>query len=211
MLITRRGLVATGSAATLVSIGSMAKALARTSEQVMGPFFPITHYADVDADLTRVRGRAGTAKGRPMNVVGRVLTTKGEPVRGARLELWQANAAGRYRHPGDSNPAPLDPDFQGFAVLQTDRSGHFRFRTVKPGAYPIGGGQFRTPHIHAVVSGHNERLITQMYFPGERLNATDDILKDADSRGSVMLHPIAALSGDPSALAFTWDIILAVG
>ena len=142
MFISRRHLITTGTGAVLAGISGIARAITPTSAQELGPYYPVHHLGDVDSDLTRVRGRSGVAKGTPINVIGRVLTEQGEPVRRARLDIWQANAAGRYAHPGDAaNPAPLDPNFQGFAILQTDRDGHFRFRTVKPGAYPIGGGR----------------------------------------------------------------------
>jgi protocatechuate 3,4-dioxygenase beta subunit len=212
MLITRRHLISTGTAATLATIAGIGRAQTPTSAQELGPFYPVHPLADTDADLTHLRGRPGVAKGTPINIIGRVLDTKGNPVRGARLDIWQANAAGRYRHPGDSaNTAPIDPNFQGFALLKSDRDGHFRFRTIKPGAYPIGGGKWRTPHIHVDVTGREERLTTQMYFPGEALNASDVVFAYADPRDSVIARPIERLSGDPDATAFAWDIVLAVG
>lgn len=212
MLITRRTVIAAGSAATLTGISGIGRSAAPTSAQELGPFYPVHHLADVDADLTRVRGRSGTAKGTPINVLGRIVDMKGNPVPNAHLELWQANAAGRYLHPGDaSNPAPIDPDFQGFAMLRTDRDGRFKFRSVKPGAYPIGGGRIRTPHIHMEVVGRNEKLTTQMYFPGEELNAKDIVFAYADPKESVVSRAVDPVSGDPGALAFAWDIVLAVG
>jgi protocatechuate 3,4-dioxygenase beta subunit len=183
-----------------------------TSAQELGPFYPVDHLNDGDADLTRVRGHNGVAKGSPINVIGRLLDAKGNPVGGARVELWQANAAGRYRHPGDArNAAPIDPAFQGFAVLRTDRAGQFKFRSIKPAAYPIGGGRMRTPHIHFDVTGREERLTTQMYFPGEELNEKDIVFVYADPKESVIARKVDPLSGDPNALAYAWDIVLAVG
>src|SRR5258708_32638846 len=90
------------------------------------------------ADLTRVSGRSGRAEGQMLNVMGRVLNLTGEPVRNAKVEVWQANAHGRYTHPSDPNPAPLDPNFEGAAVLTTDSEGRYRFKTIKPAAYPAG-------------------------------------------------------------------------
>jgi protocatechuate 3,4-dioxygenase beta subunit len=212
LVTTRRNVILSGSAATLAAMSGLARGAVPTSAQELGPFYPVHHLADTDADLTRVRGRSGLAKGMPINVLGRVVDLKGNPVPNARLEIWQANAAGRYMHPGDTaNPAPLDPDFQGFAVLRTDRSGQFKFRSVKPGAYPIGGGRIRTPHIHMDVTGQSERLTTQMYFPGEELNAKDIVFAYADPKESVVSRAVDPLSGDPGALAFAWDIVLAVG
>ena len=212
MLLTRRRLVSTGAAATLVGISSLARGTPPTSAQELGPFYPVNHLADADADLTRVLGRTGVAKGTPINVLGRVIDTNGNAVPNARLEIWQANAAGRYLHPGDTkNPAPIDPDFQGFATLRADRDGRFKFRSVKPGAYPIGGGRIRTPHIHVEVIGRDDRLTTQMYFPGEQLNAKDIVFAYADPKDSVVSRAVDPLSGDPGALAYAWDIVLAVG
>jgi protocatechuate 3,4-dioxygenase beta subunit len=211
-IITRRNVILTGTAATLAGISGIGRSAVPTSAQELGPFYPVHHLADVDADLTRVQGQPGVAKGTPINVLGRVVDMKGNPVPNARLELWQANAAGRYLHPGDaSNPRPIDPDFQGFAVLRTGRDGRFKFRSVKPGAYPIGGGRIRTPHIHMDVTGRNERLTTQMYFPGEELNAKDIVFAYADPKESVVSRAVDPLSGDPGALAYAWDIVLAVG
>jgi protocatechuate 3,4-dioxygenase beta subunit len=212
MLITRRSVISTGAAATLVGIAAPGRALTPTSDQEMGPFYPVQHLADTDADLTHVKGLAGTAKGTAINVVGRVLDVKGNIIPNARIEIWQANAGGRYRHSGDAaNPVPIDPNFQGYAVLRTDRGGNFKFRTVKPGAYAIGDGRMRTPHIHFDVSGHNERMVTQMYFPGEKLNDSDVVLAYAASKPTVMSRLVDPLSGDPNTPAFAWDIVLANG
>ncbi|MES2119909.1 MAG: protocatechuate 3,4-dioxygenase [Pseudomonadota bacterium] len=212
LIITRRNAILSGSAATLAAMSGLAKGAVPTSAQELGPFYPVNHFADTDTDLTRVRGRSGVAKGTPINVLGRVVDVKGNPVPNARIEIWQANAAGRYMHPGDAaNPVPLDPDFQGFAMLRTDRAGRFKFRSVKPGAYPIGGGRIRTPHIHVDVTGRSERLTTQMYFPGEELNAKDIVFAYADPKESVVSRAVDPLSGDPGALAYAWDIVLAVG
>ena len=209
MLITRRTAISTGAAVTLVGIAAPLRALTPTSSQTMGPFYPVDHLPDTDADLTRIAGSSGIAKGTPINVIGRVRDMKGNPVADAKLEIWQANAGGRYRHPGDAaNPVPIDPNFQGYAVVRTDRSGNFKFRTIKPGAYKIPGGQWRTPHIHLDVVSRNERIVSQMYFPGEKLNDTDLVLGTADSKPSVISRAIEPLSGDPGALAFAWDIVL---
>jgi len=200
-------------ATALVGIAATARAqvLVPTSGQDLGPFYPVLHPSDSDADLTRLRGASGVAKGTPINVVGRVLDQRGNPVRGARIELWQANAVGRYDHPGDTqSAASLDRNFQGYALLTSDRDGNFKFRTIKPGAYKIPG-DMRTPHIHFDVRGHSERLTTQMYFAGELLNESDLILRNADPRESVIARSIAALSGDPGTTTFAWDIVLAVG
>ena len=103
----------------------------------------------------------------------------GAPVAGAVVDVWQANAAGRYAHERDPNPAPLDPNFQGWAIITADDEGRFRFKTIKPGAYPVGGGWTRPPHIHFKVARRGYREITtQMYFPGEPLNDVDRLIAD---------------------------------
>jgi len=210
MLISRRHLVV-GAAAVAGVSAAKAQKLVSTSSQDLGPFYPIVRPADHDADLTRLKGRNGTAMGQPINVIGRIVDLRGNPIGGARLELWQCNAAGRYDHPGDrANPAALDPNFQGFARLATDRDGQFKIRSVKPKDYdtPIGR---RTPHIHFSIDGHAERLVTQMYFPNEPLNEVDFLLKNAVSKESVLAEAIDPLSGDPQALAFRWTVVLAQG
>ena len=211
MMISRRNLVVGGGAVVGLAASAGAQKLVPTSGQDLGPFYPVVRPKDEDADLTRVRGAKGIARGDPINVIGRVVDLRGRPVRGVRLDLWQANAVGRYDHPGDhANPAAVDPNFQGFARLLSDRDGNFKFRSIKPKAYntPIG---MRTPHIHFDIHGRSERLVTQMYFPGEALNASDALLRMADPRESVIAEAIPRLSGDPAAAAFKWTVVLAYG
>ncbi|HET9399295.1 MAG TPA: protocatechuate 3,4-dioxygenase [Sphingomicrobium sp.] len=210
MLVTRRHIMV-GAAALASASAAGAQKLVATSAQDLGPFYPVVHPADHDADLTRVKGRGGVAMGQPINVIGRLVDSHGNPIRDAQIELWQCNAAGRYDHPGDTaNPAGLDPNFQGFARLATDRDGQFKFRSVKPKDYdtPIGR---RTPHIHFDIRGHRERLVTQMYFPNEPLNDIDFLLKNAQPRESVIAESIDRLPGDPEATAFRWTVVLGVG
>lgn len=210
MLVTRRHLMV-GVAAVAGVSAAKTPPLVSTSSQDLGPFYPIVRPSDHDADLTHVKGRRGTATGQPINVIGRIVDLQGNPVQGARVELWQCNAAGRYAHPGDrANPAAIDPNFQGFARLATDRDGQFKFRSIKPKDYdtPIGR---RTPHIHFSIDGHSERLVTQMYFPDEPLNEADFLLKNAQTKQSVIAEKIDRLSGDPQALAFRWTVVLANG
>jgi protocatechuate 3,4-dioxygenase, beta subunit len=210
MLVTRRHLVV-GAAAVAGVSAARAQNLVATSAQDLGPFYPVLQPADHDADLTRLKGRKGTAIGQPIQVIGRVVDLRGNPIRNAQVELWQCNAAGRYDHPGDrANPAALDPNFQGFARLATDRDGQFRFRSIKPKDYdtPIGR---RTPHIHFDVRGLRERLVTQMYFPGDPLNDGDFLLKNAEPKQSVIAEAIDRMSADPQALAFRWTVVLAQG
>ncbi len=210
MLVSRRHLIV-GAAAVASFSAAKAQKLVATSAQDLGPFYPIIRPADHDADLTRVKGRDGVARGSPINIIGRVVDLQGNAISNAQVELWQCNSEGRYDHPGDrANPAALDTNFQGFARLATDRGGEFKFRSVKPKDYntPIGR---RTPPIHFDISGRSERLVTQMYFPNEPLNDIDFLLKNAAPRESVIAEAIDPLSGDPDALAFRWTVVLAVG
>ena len=124
-----------------------------TPDQILGPFYPVRKPIDGGTDLTRLKGKSGPASGELIYVMGRVINMKGEPVAGAQLEVWQANGAGRYTHPSDWNSAPLDPNFEGYATVTADSEGRYRFKTIKPGAYPVGGNWVRPPHIHFDVKG----------------------------------------------------------
>ncbi len=183
-----------------------------TPDQILGPFYPVQKPVDGGTDLTHLSGKSGTAQGEVIYVMGRVLNLKGEPVRGAQLEVWQANARGRYVHPSDRNPAPLDPNFEGYANVVSDAEGRYRFKTIKPGAYPVGGGWIRPPHIHFDVRGHVNRLVTQMYFAGETLNDKDPLLQASWAKDSLIakvLSPSAQEEAD--ARLVVWDIVLIQG
>ncbi|MSP96079.1 MAG: protocatechuate 3,4-dioxygenase subunit beta [Betaproteobacteria bacterium] len=155
------------------------------------------------------------AIGQLIHLKVRVLDEDGAPVGGAVVEMWQANAAGRYIHPNDDDHAPPDPNFYGAARLVTDENGVFELRTVKPGAYPVptSGGWWRPPHVHFSLFGKVwlSRLVTQMYFSGELLNAQDRILNavpDAAARDSLLARYIPP-TGDPhNALVFEHQIVL---
>jgi protocatechuate 3,4-dioxygenase beta subunit len=183
--------------------------LRRTPGQVRGPFYPVTNIWTRNLDLTRPRDASGRASGQVLNVTGRVLNVAGEPVRGAQVEIWQANAYGRYRHAGDNNPAPLDPNFDGAAVLITDADGRYAFKTIKPGAYPAGPNMMRPPHIHFQVTGREDRLVTQMYFEKEPLNDTDRLLNGAERKELLiakLLPPPADL--EPESKLVMFDIVV---
>jgi protocatechuate 3,4-dioxygenase, beta subunit len=186
-------------------------ALGRTPHQILGPFYPIKPL-DQNADLTRVPGRPGRAEGQVLNVMGRVLNLKGEPVRNAKVEVWQANAHGRYTHPSDPNPAPLDSNFEGSAILTTDLDGRYRFKTIKPAAYPAGPNTIRPAHIHFQVSGQQDRLVTQMYFEGDPYNNTDRFLQSVgrpELLVTKLLPPTPEL--EPESKLVVFDIVLYVG
>ncbi len=143
-----------------------------------GPFYPVVAQKDKDFDLTKVNGNDAESLGEHIFIRGGVFDTEGKPIEGATVDLWQANAAGRYSHPHDPNPAPIDKNFQGWAIVQSGKDGGFRFKTVLPGAYPVRTGWSRPPHIHFKVSkrGYVE-LTTQMYFPDQPLNQPDLLLQ----------------------------------
>jgi protocatechuate 3,4-dioxygenase beta subunit len=128
------------------------------------------------ADLTGRPDRVGNAEGEIVEIRGRVLNMRGEPVPRATLTIWQANAFGRYAHANDTNPAPPDPNFVGCVRIRSGDDGRYAIKTIKPGSYPASADWTRPPHIHFEIEGRFERLVTQMYFPGEALNARDRLL-----------------------------------
>jgi protocatechuate 3,4-dioxygenase beta subunit len=176
--ILKMSAIVAGSATAFSTKFASAAALAFTPPQILGPFYPLKELAQ-NSDLTRVAGRSGRAAGQVLNVMGRVLNLEGEPVRNATVEVWQANSYGRYTHPSDTNPAPLDPNFEGSAILTTDSEGRYRFKTIKPAAYPVGPNFIRPAHIHFQVSGRQDRLVTQMYFDNDPYNDKDPFLNSA--------------------------------
>jgi protocatechuate 3,4-dioxygenase, beta subunit len=186
-------------------------ALQRTPGQILGPFYPMKSFGQ-NTDLTKVPGRPGRAEGEILNVMGRVLNLKGEPVRNAAIEVWQANAHGRYTHPSDTNPAPLDPNFEGSAVLTTDSEGRYRFKTIKPAAYPAGPNTIRPAHIHFEVYGKQDRLVTQMYFEGDPYNNTDRFLQSA-GRTELLITKLLPPPPEfePESKLVVFDIVLYVG
>ncbi|MGG7054476.1 protocatechuate 3,4-dioxygenase [Nitrosomonas sp. ANs5] len=169
-----------------------------TPAEIEGPFYPITRLSDQDYDLTRIGDRQALAQGRHILLTGTVTDTQGSPISQAQVEIWQANAAGRYQHPYDPNPAPIDPDFQGYAIVLTDAEGAFLFRTVFPGAYPATVNWVRPPHIHFKVT-HPDHipLTTQMYFPNHPLNTSDLLLNDKNEQErALMIARPKASTGD---------------
>jgi protocatechuate 3,4-dioxygenase beta subunit len=178
-----------------------------------GPVFGRIPVRAEDADLTRQH--RGEPLGERIIVTGRVLDSDGRPVRNTLVEVWQANAAGRYVDSADDHPAPLDPNFTGAGRALTDDAGFYRFVTVKPGAYPWRNhlNAWRPAHVHFSLFGPSlaSRLATQMYFPGDPLIPLDPILSSIpDPRGRELL--IARLDLDTTvpewALGYRWDIVL---
>jgi protocatechuate 3,4-dioxygenase, beta subunit len=182
----------------------------RTPDQILGPYFPTGQTPASQADLTRVRGAEGLARGEIVEVTGRVLNLDGEPVRGIPVTIWQANTFGRYVHVNDPNPAPLDPNFVGCIGIRSDSEGVYRIKTVKPGAYPAGPDWMRPPHIHFEIHGQFERLITQMYFPDEPLNACDRLLGAALRPDLLIATPVSS-ENRPHHRMLNFDIVLTRG
>ncbi|MEM8811153.1 MAG: protocatechuate 3,4-dioxygenase subunit beta [Pseudomonadota bacterium] len=147
--------------------------LDNTLSEMAGPVFPPSLIGPLDNDLILNFAKEGEPVGERIIVHGRVLDEDARPVPNALVEVWQANAGGRYRHPNERYIAPLDPNFGGCGRTMTDADGVYRFRTVKPGAYPWPNGvnDWRPSHIHFSLFGHGfaQRLITQMYFEGDPL------------------------------------------
>ena len=218
--VTRRGLLTASAAlvgaglagATTLAFGQQPPYLP-TSDQIRGPFYPPRLPVDQDADLTVIAGRSSAASGQVIYLTGRVIDMRGRPVVDAEMEVWQANAAGRYAHPADRNPAALDPNFEGYARIRTGPDGRYSLKTVKPGAYPTPmPGWTRPPHIHFDIAGHASRLTTQMYFEGDPLNDTDPLLQQIRLKETLIAHRGAPAAGQESdALAMVWDIVLIGG
>lgn len=214
--ISRRTLLASGAGTGLfiaaackseTPAGSAAApaGLAPTPREIEGPFYPVVDQADKDADLTRIGPGGAIAEGEIVRVEGRVLDQTGAPLAGAVVDIWQANAAGRYAHERDPNPAPLDPKFQGWAIMTTDENGRYGFKTVKPGAYPASDDWWRPPHIHFKVARRGYReLTTQMYFDGEALNDIDHLLQEHDAKEQASV--IAQRHAETGAYVF--DVVL---
>jgi protocatechuate 3,4-dioxygenase, beta subunit len=187
--------------------------LPHTLSEVTGPVYGDERIDELDHDLTRQH--SGEPIGERIILHGRVLDGDGRPVRGTLVEVWQANAAGRYRHVIDGHPAPLDPNFTGAGRCLTDAEGRYRFVTIKPGAYPWPNhpNAWRAQHVHFSLFGpaFATRMVTQMYFPGDPLFFQDPIfhsVRDPRDRDRM----IAAFDLDNTieqwALAYRFDVVL---
>jgi protocatechuate 3,4-dioxygenase beta subunit len=187
--------------------------LPHTLSELTGPVFGHEAVGELDHDLTRQH--EGEPLGERIIVTGRVTDSAGRPVRSALIEIWQANAAGRYRHEVDQHPAATDPNFTGAGRCLTDDDGNYRYVTVKPGAYPWRNhpNAWRPAHIHLSLFGRafTNRLVTQMYFPGDPLFEFDPIfqsVRDPKARERLVCQFDLAQTVPEWALAYRFDIVL---
>lgn len=158
-----------------------------TPEATIGPFYPGAFLTDIPQDLWTVAPLvAHHPRGQPIVLVARFFDSLRRPVPSLVVEIWQANAHGRYRHPQDQSAAPLDPQFDGFARLRTSDEGVLRFYTIKPGAHPVlrGSAEVRAPHLRLTIFASGiDRLTTQLFFDDESSNQSDPVLRSiTDSR-----------------------------
>jgi protocatechuate 3,4-dioxygenase beta subunit len=188
--------------------------LAQTISEMTGPVYGQDALGALDADLTRNGARNGEPIGERIIVTGRVLDEDGRPVPNTLVEVWQANACGRYIHIVDQHDAPLDANFYGGGRCVTDAEGRYRFKTIKPGAYPWGNhhNAWRPNHIHFSLFGPTflTRLVTQMYFPGDPLLALDPIYNSvpAGARERMISTFSIDITEPEYALGFIFDIVL---
>jgi protocatechuate 3,4-dioxygenase, beta subunit len=185
----------------------------QTLTEITGPLLGEGRLAELDHDLTRQH--QGEPVGERMVVTGRVLDGAGRPVRSQLVEIWQANAGGRYIHKRDQHPAAIDPNFTGVGRCLTDDEGRYRFISIKPGAYPWRNhpNAWRAAHIHFSLFGRAfpQRLVTQMYFPGEYLFFQDPIynaVREERARQAMISRFDLDETVPEWALAFNWDIVL---
>lgn len=186
-----------------------------TLSEITGPVYGHEALAPNDDDLTKNAVRNGEPLGERIIVTGRVTDENGQGIPGTLVEIWQANAAGRYPHAADQHDAPLDPNFLGAGRCVTDGDGRYRFTTIRPGEYPWGNefNGWRPAHIHFSLFGPSflTRLVTQMYFPGDPLLAFDPIvhaIPDEKARQGLVAEFSRETSEAEWALGYIWDIVL---
>lgn len=184
----------------------------QSASEITGPQFSPSHYPPI-TDLSKSQGHE--AMGERIIIQGRVADEDGNPVPHTMIEIWQANAAGRYNHPADTHDAPLDPHFRGEGRVFTDATGFYQFTTIKPGAYPWRNhpNAWRPNHIHFSLFGPGfaTRLITQMYFPGDPLLALDPIFNtvpDHAARERLIARFDIAITEPEWALGYRFDMVL---
>jgi protocatechuate 3,4-dioxygenase beta subunit len=186
-----------------------------TLSELTGPVTLEQRLAISDQDIARIHPAGPRAIGQYIEVTGRVVDEDGAPLAGAMVEIWQANSAGKYVHEMDVHEAPVDPNFAGIGRFVTDAEGSYKFRSIKPGAYPVTQSDWwwRPPHIHFSIFGPSwmNRFITQIFFPGEPLNETDLLLnavQDPEARDRLIFQPTPTVVGAVNFLVFRRDFVL---
>ena len=201
----RRRQLILASGAALLSAPLVASQRMLTPSQMLGPFYPVTPPLHKDNDLTQLEGRSERAAGDISDLYGKVVDVNGRPMAGLRVEIWQCDANGRYRHPRDRQNIAEDPNFQGFGHTFTDDEGRYRFRTIRPVPYPG-----RTPHIHAAVFPEGSRpFVTQIYVAGEALNLRDGLfMRVPEALRPLLLAEFVPIEDPVASLAAEFDFVL---
>lgn len=208
-ILSRRTVIIGAGLALAPGLPSFAAGLVPTPAQTEGPFYPSGFPADIDNDLVQVRGQAAQAMGQVLHLQGRVIDLGGRARGGAMIEIWQCDAQGLYDHPRQPGRERRDTAFQGYGRMSVDAEGRYRFRTLKPGAYPG-----RTPHIHLRVATADGRMLTsQFYLAGEPQNERDGVFRSAvrgpgqRERIEMTLEPANGI--EAGAFAASMDIVVA--
>ncbi len=190
--------------------GLFAEQLALTPTVAEGPYYPDKMPLDIDNDLLIINDAATPSLGQVAHVTGRVMTTTGEPVRNATVEIWQVDANGVYIHSNAPGQDSRDSNFQGFGRFETGSTGEYRFRTIKPVPYSYGAG--RVPHIHYAVNlGDRRVLTTQLFLEGHEGNETDSVIRQAagSNRLSSLFVAFEAVPGSKiGELATVFDLVI---
>lgn len=206
--LTRRSFLLGGAGLVAArAVPALADTLQPTPRQTAGPFYPIEKPFDDDSDLTRVAGQENPARGHITELSGRLLDRNGRPLNDLRIEIWQCDVNGRYRHPRDSRDTPIDPGFQGFGHTLTDTRGRYRFRTIRPMPYPG-----RTPHIHVAVMPQGEPpFVTQLYVAGEPRNTQDFLYRRVpEAQRQLVTAEFKPTGMTDVELTAEWDIVLGI-
>lgn len=217
-LVGRRQVILGGTGA-LITTPALSQSLSSaqsivTPPQIEGPFYPYDYAFEMDTDLVRLGTDDAPALGQLVHLFGTLRTPSGRPVRGAMIELWQADVRGKYRHPADTAAPARDPNFQGYGRVATDDAGGFTFRTIRPPAYLIDPSRTdrRAPHFHLAVSTRGvRRLTTQLYIEGEPLNDTDawlHMVADPAQRGSLIRPMEDGAAIERNAKRIQYDIVM---
>ena len=217
-LVRRREFILGGMGVLMTTPGlaqpPLRSRLVVTPPQIEGPFYPYDHPPETDTDLVRLATDDAPALGQVVHFLGTVRAPSGRPYRNVTVELWQADARGKYRHPADTAAPARDPHFQGYGRTTTDETGGFSFRTIRPPAYLIDPARKdrRAPHFHLAVSTRGvRRLTTQLYIEGEPLNETDNwlhMVADPAQRASLIRPMEDGSAFERNAHSIRYDIVM---